>query len=208
MSKRMVKNTQVKVDLAQAKAITKLERKVSKIEKATKADVHFVDVAQTLTPGTTAAIGVLTPVAQGDGESNRDGEAISLRHISYKATLVPNAASAADSARVICFKWKSATGGVAPGAAAILEVPTNIDSPYNRDYRESLQVLFDKKIDVSNVNGTKHIKFNTMLHNSEATFISTASNHWNENHVFFLYLFTDNTNKATINYYSRVTFSP
>lgn len=204
----MVKVSQKNVDFAQAKAIVKLNRKVSKLVKANKSDSHFVDVAQTLTPGTTPALGYLVPVAQGDGENNRDGDAISLRHLSWKATLVPNASASSDACRIIIFRARTGLSGTPPPLSTILEVNTNIDSPYNRDYRNSYVILYDKKIDISQANGTKHLKFNTLLNNTMCTFTSTGTTHYNENNIWFYYLFSDNTNKAAINYYSRVTFSP
>lgn len=196
------------VDMAQAKAIVKLSKKVNRLVKANYVDSHFIDVAQTLTPGTAATIGYLTPISQGDGEQQRDGDAITLRHLSWSATLVPNASSASDAFRIILFRWKTATVGTAPSPSAILDVPTNIDSPFNRDYRDSLVVLYDKKVDCSNVNGTKHLKLKTRLNNVCATFTGFSAANYNENQIFYLYLATDNTNKASINYYSRITFSP
>lgn len=196
------------VDLAQAKAITKLNRKVSKLVKANHVDSHYIDVAQTLSPGTGAVIGYLTPVAQGDGENNRDGDAIALKYLTFKATLVPNSVATSDSFRIILFRWKGDTRGTAPAPGAVLQTPTNIDSTYNRDYRESLKVIYDRRYDASAVNGNKHVSVNVSLHNVACTFYDTTASSYNENHIWFLFLATDNVNKANINYYSRVTFSP
>lgn len=207
-AKPLFQVTKKQVDFAQAKAITKLSKKVSQLVKANRVDSHFIDVAQTLTPGTSGSLGYLVPVAQGDGENNRDGDAIALRHLSFSATLVPNASSTADACRIILLRIKSGLSGTAPPISTILQVPTDIDSPYNRDYRNSHVVLYDKKVDISRDNGTKHIKFNTLLNNALCTFTTTGAANYNENNIWFYFLMTDNVNKATINYYSRVTFSP
>uniref|UniRef100_UPI0040473BDD hypothetical protein n=1 Tax=Rheinheimera sp. TaxID=1869214 RepID=UPI0040473BDD len=117
-------------------------------------------------------------------------------------------ATTGDSCRFILFRWKAPTLGSAPGASTILSSTTNVDSPYNRDFRESLVVLMDKKFDCSTQNGTRTLRLRKMLNNVATTFNGTASTDWNENAIFFLVLFQENTNKTTMNYYSRVTYSP
>ncbi len=206
---QLYKVSQKQVDFAQAKAIVRLDKRVQRLQQAAKVDSHYIDVAQTITPGNTATLGVLVPVPQGDTEQSRDGDAIALRHIDYRVTFTPHAsATTGDSCRFILFRWKAPTLGSAPGASTILSSTTNVDSPYNRDFRESLVVLMDKKFDCSTQNGTRTLRLRKMLNNVATTFNGTASTDWNENAIFFLVLFQENTNKTTMNYYSRVTYSP
>lgn len=201
---KMVNALQKPIDRIQTKAISKLDRKVSRLVSAAKTDSHYLDTSQALTPGSTASIGILTAMNQGDTEQSRDGEAVSLRHMRFSATLIPNATAAFDACRLIVFRWKN-TG--APTVTQVLQASL-IDSPYNRDYRESVSVLMDKKLDVSITNGTKQIKLSKSLGNAVATFTGTTSADYNTGHVWFLFLFSDNTNKAQITYYNRITFSP
>lgn len=206
---QLYKVSQKQVDMAQAKAIIKIDRRVRRLQQASKIDSHFIDVAQTITPGNTATLGVLNPVAQGDSEQSRDGDAIALRHIDFRATFTPHAsATTGDSCRFIVFRWKSATGGTAPSTGAILDATTNVDSPYNRDYRESMVILMDKKFDCSTQNGTRSLHVSKLLNNVAATYSSTTAASWNENALFFLVLMQENTNRTTMNYYSRLTYSP
>lgn len=204
----LLPSSKKKMDFAQGKAIIQLNKKVNKLYKANQVDTHFFDTAQTLSPGTTASIGYLTSVAQGDTEQSRDGDSIALKYLQMKMTVVPHVSSASDSFRLILFRWKAPAGGNPPSAAAILATASNIDSPYNRDYRESLVVLYDRNIDASPVNGNKHVTIKKALNNVACTFIGASGANYNENHIWFLFLATDNVNKASVNYYSRITFLP
>lgn len=196
------------MDFAQAKAITKLDRKVKKLVRTSKVDLHYLDTAQTLTPGTTAALGYLTAIPQGNTENDRDGDAVSLKHLRVSMTLVPNTAAASDSFRIIFFRYRGDRGGAAPSVTNILQTSSNIDAPYNRDYRNSYKILYDRKIDCSDQNGVKHLIINKSLNNVACTFTGPLSTNYNENHVWFIFLATENANKAALNYWSRVVFSP
>lgn len=194
------------LDRNQGRALLDLKARLRRIEKATTSNRNYIDVGQTLTPGNTAAVGVLTPIPEGDTEQSRTGEKVTLRSIDMRITLIPNASALTDSMRVIVFRWKGDTVGSAPGASKILKSATNIDSPYNEDYRDQFVVLFDKTVAVSNAVGNKQMHLKRGLANATAVFNGALSTDWNANQVFFLFLATENTNKASINYYSRIHF--
>lgn len=202
------KNSQKAVDYAQSKALLQLKRKVSKLSQIHKADKHYLDVAQSITPGNTAVIGHLTSIAQGDGVGDRSGNEIALRRIEYRATITPNTSSAGDAGRFILFRWKAPCGAVAPQVSHVLQVTTNVDSPYNPEYAESLVVLKDTKIYCAPGSGTTGLNIQKMLGNSTASYVGTTGASFNEGQLFYVLVFADNTNKSTFSYYSRVTFSP
>lgn len=202
------KNSQKAVDYAQSKTILQLKRKVNKLSQIHKADKHYLDVAQQLTPGNTVAVGHLSAIAQGDGVGDRSGNEIALRKLEFRATCIPNINAQGDAGRLIIFKWRSAAGAVTPQAAYVLQSITNVDSPYNPDYADSVVVLKDTKIYLGQGAGATGVNVQKMLGNTTASYVGTTGASFNENNVFFLILFSDATNTTTFSYYSRLTFSP
>lgn len=205
---KLSKTTKKAVDSAQSKAILSLTRKVGKLQKIHKADRHYLDVAQSITPGNAAVIGHLSAIAQGDGVGDRTGNEIALRKIEFRATVIPNSSAQGDAGRFILFRWKGPCGAVAPQISHVLQSTTNIDSPYNPDYAESLVVLKDTKVYCSSGSGATGLNIQKMLGNANASYVGTTGSSFNEGQLFFVLLFAENTNKSTFSYFSRLTFSP
>lgn len=194
------------VDRNQGLAIKDLKKRISQIEKQEAGARKYIDVGQTLTPGNTFTIAQLTPIAQGDGDQNRDGDKVAARSLELRMTLIPNATSTSDTARIMVVHWKGNLLGNPPGASTILESTTNVDSPNAWDYRDQYTVLYDQKLDLSLVNGNKHILLKKGLKNKVVNFNGVNASDYTSGQIFLFMLCTDNTNKASINYYSRVRF--
>lgn len=197
-----------KIDMAQARAIVKLKREVNAIKKRDKVESHYCDVVQSLTPGNAATLLHLTPIAQGDGEGDRNGTEVALRSVHYRCTVIPNSSANGDAGRFILFRWKSACSGAPPSVGSILTSTTNIDSPYNPDFKDSLVVVKDTKIYVSPGSGATGLNINAYLHNSYASYVNTTGAGYNEGQLFAIILFAENVNKSTFSYFSRVRFAP
>lgn len=199
--------SKTRVDFNQGMAIKSLKSRLNRVEKESKDNLHFIDVAQTLTPGNTATIGVLTPIGQGDTDSQRSGDSVLIKRVNIKFTLIPNASALVDSMRLIVFRWKGSLSGTPPATTAVLQAITNIDSPLSYDYRDQMTILMDKRISVSNAVGNRQLELNK-AQNAKATFTDGSTTSWNAGAVFFLFLSTDNVNKASVNYYSRISYVP
>lgn len=202
---KLYQNTKKAVDTAQSKAIVSLKRKVDKLQKIHKADRHYLDVAQSLTVGNTATIGHLSAIAIGGGVGDRAGNDVALRRTEFRATVIPSTTSAGDAGRFILFRWKSSSP---PSSSQILQLNTNVDSPYNPDYAESLVVLKDTKIYTSPGAGSTGLNINRMLGNALASYNGATAGAIVEGQLYFMILFSDNTNRSTFSYFNRLTFSP
>lgn len=105
---------------------------------------------QGLLISSTHVIDPLTEIAQGDGEQDRDGDAIKI-----VSGFIRMAFSAVDSTNILrctLIRWRSAT---TPTAAEIYDDTTigangAIFSPFNHNRRSLFTVLMDKFIDIEN----------------------------------------------------------
>lgn len=186
----------------------RLTRKVARINRVLKAEIHAVDKSNNLTPGTTVYQQCISNVAEGDSDGNRSGTTTRLKNLKFNYTIVPNAsATAGDVCRFIIYRWKGPAAGGTPSSAYILESTSNVDSMYNFETRKNFQVLYDRKIDSSVQTGYKSNTIYAKI-DKDATYTSTGANDWDSGHIFILVLFAQAVNTATFNFYSRVTFMP
>lgn len=94
---------------------------------------------------------VMTQIAAGDGESNRDGTVIQLKSIYFRAIPEVNATAGKNKIRVLVWIDKSPAGSLA--ASDILEDATAnncLYSVYNTDNAGKYQILYDKLFIMNN----------------------------------------------------------
>lgn len=203
----LVPVSKTQVDRNQGVAIKKLKKKVNGIARALE-DTHQWNLGETKTPGITAAINIVSAVAEGDDVTDRFGRETTLTSWRFAFTVSPNASTTSDTCRLILFRYKSKTGGSLPTASDILTTTNNVNSSLNKTNRSNFEVLKDIKLDCSVQNGTKNRVFKIGMKKKKAYYSSSTAASYDAGHLFYLVLFADDTNKATFAYYSSVNFNP
>lgn len=204
--KTLMPVSKTQVDKNQGKAIMSLKKDVTKLKKVTKNAMNLYDTAPSVQPGTTAIVAQVSAVGGGTGLGQRVGDSVVMTSFECKGTFIPNTSTVYDACRYIVLKWKPDLAGATIGAGQILAVPSNINSAYNKNYRKDFTVLYDKIIDLSASNGTKTFKFRRSLKNTLATYNGSGAGSYGKNTIWYLALCTDNVNKSTIAFYTRLNY--
>ena len=169
------------------------------------AEIKRFDTTASVTPTATPGIVLLSDIAAGDDVGNRDGNSILAKYNTGTVQMSIAAASTLVEGRVLFF-IDTQNNGSAPAAADILEAPTNVLSPLNRDNTQRFTILNDIHITLSNtgdkISTQKYYK--KLGFHMRYTGTSTGTN--NKNSLYVLYMSTDNTNPPTINIYNRLAY--
>jgi len=117
-----------------------------------------VNQANVTFSGTTYA---LSDVPQGDTDSNRDGDAISL--VSLEISLGFYASSQVNACRMIVYQWFPAlSSGSPPAPSALLLAVGSALAPFsthNVDNYQQYKIIFDKTVALSTAEGLRLLNF-------------------------------------------------
>jgi glycosidase len=148
----------------------------------------------------------LTDVPQGSADSNRQGDAISLKHLEVNYGIY--AATQANAVRVIIFEWKPQVSS-GPGLSNILSLTGSAIVPfstYTIDQHQILSILYDATHSVSpteplRLGCFKHEFFNRSIQFSSATTTGTSK--------LFMYVLSDDgvTPYPTHSFVSKIVFT-
>lgn len=155
-------------------------------------------------------------IAQGTNDNERIGNSILAKDIYFRCQIgwLPSASIQVGISRFILFAWKDNASANAPSANKVLNDPSNINSPINKDYSDQFVVLKDKTI-AHNAYTTSvvmqsysHMKVYKTL-NYHMRWTASSATSITQNHVYILFLGAGATaaNQSTITCYSRLNFT-
>lgn len=180
----------------------------SKVYRFVNTEIKFHDVTTTATAiPNTGTINGLSAVAQGDGQSTRDGDSLKPLHLTIRGSVTNNTTNNRTTlARIIVFRGKQ-ENGVGFSATDILETST-VYSPKNYTDRFRTKILMDKVIPVPPNNNNS---YSPKLWNFSTKIIghvnySAASTSIEDGGIYILYLSDQATNPPTMDYYARLTY--
>lgn len=171
-----------------------------------KPEWKFADVTASGTTITTAATLVnLTPISQGDTDTNRNGDIVTFKSLFIRLSMTPNATAGMNFLRMIVVQDKASLSA-APNIGAILEASTNYLSPISNDSGKRIKVILDRTYTVdADGNGSQVDKLYRKL-NIRAEFDDAAT--IPQINSLYLVLISDQvTNGPSVSYYSRVRFT-
>lgn len=186
--------------------LRRLSSKVGRLEAESKSNVNSQYTTGAPTTGNTATLIPLTEIAEGDTYSSRTGRAIRVHRLRFSATATTASSTVRDTGRLIILRWKPALAGGLPTIGNILFNTTQVNSPFVPWNRKDYVVLYDKLFTV-NALEPQIIEFDSKL-DFTATYNDSSTSGRNENTLFALYLFAENTSPTTFAYYTQVMFSP
>lgn len=158
---------------------------------------------------TTGTFYLLSGIAQGDGETQRNGDKVKLSSISIKGLLQLDIASDPLSramVRIILINDK-VSNGIAPTAAQLLLTNT-IYGHYNPDNCPSRFKILSDKVYNMNLDKTNQIYwrlYENLSHHLTFTGITENQADANTGHIY-LYVITDLQVNTTLDFNSKLTF--
>lgn len=136
----------------------------------------------------------MTAIAQGDGASNRDGESVKVKGISFKSYVNHNPSGLTEQlCRIIIFRDIDSRGAI-PAVTDLLDT-ANVISHRNLDNTSRFTVLMDRIISVNADNDTTNC-FKYIDKDMHVKWTDTASTDTASGHLYLLYV----TNEPSINY--------
>lgn len=166
------------------------------------------DYTATQNVTTTGSIVALGEISGGDDASNRDGNKVLAKYITFKYLASSNASAATTFLRVMMIV-DTQNQGSAPSLSDILQVTTansNIVSPINVDNTQRFTVLFDDHLNFSNTGSQSYDRKHYNKLNFHMTWTSTAGSAINKNAIFLVLVSTQGVNSPSITYSSRLAF--
>lgn len=203
---RMVAGSAKTVAVNAQKRVSRLQRKIAR-----ETDIKAVDQLFNTTVDNTASITHLTPVAQGDSNSERDGNVIFPKAISARILLNINPASAVNNFARLMLVQDKASNGVAPTLASILaSTGQPITSPLNVANKARFWIHFDRTYALSVGDQDAIVdKFYKKLRKMRTTYIgSTALVASAGTNQLYLVLISDQTaTLPSFQVYTRVKYA-
>lgn len=178
---------------------------VNMLKGIVNAEKKRFDVRVTSSSSTTAAIAVLTGVAQGDDATDRNGNSILAKYMQVRVDTTMSGSATATVTRMIILV-DTQNQGTNPTAALILQDPTTYLSPLNIDSTQRFTVLCDKFFTTS-INGQRMTNYKRYIPlNFHLKYTGSAGSTFNKNNIFVLYMSNEATNVPDFTLYSRLVF--
>lgn len=184
------KNTKKTVDAKQTKAIKALERKLQAEVK------ELVQVQTAFSVTNTGNVLNLVPIAQGDGISQREGNAIRLKSLTMRHAFQHNIAGDINQfVRVILFCDKQQIADTSPSVTDVLETASYL-APYSLASKGRFSILHDKyfRLNANTHNGLAMTKKRKMT--QLVRYNSSATTDIQKNGIYILLI----SSQATANY--------
>lgn len=187
------------------RVIPQLIRDVSLIRDMINVEPKFVDTSGNGTISTTGVLGILSLLAQGNTDQQRNGNQVKLKDIKIQIDIGRNAAAASNRVRAMLIVDKEFDGAL-PTIANVLQT-SNVLSPLNKDYSKRFVVL-----------KTKHFMIDASMASKSFTWYcklpfhgfydgtTAAAADCKENQILLLLLEDQAINVASYAYYARINF--
>lgn len=181
---------------------------VWKLKGLVNSEMLKFDVVESGTPLTTAgAYAVhLSPIAQGDGPSDRTGNSIFARSINIKGQLVFNSSGATTQfARIAVVIDTQQVGDTSPAYTTLYNSAT-YNSHVNVATAGRFKILYSKVLEVDSVNNlSRPLNINIPMRH-HIRFNGTASTDIQKGGIYILATGSEATNGPSIRYESRLSF--
>lgn len=208
--------------------VAKLATAVAPVIAAINTEMKFNDITNTFSTYATATNSDLrcltSNVFQGTGEQQRIGQSILLKNMQVRLaqsmSMLTNQATPVLGChhRVMLLCWKDNATANVPTVTKILQAPSNIYSPVNKDYSDQFVILKDKHITFNarltpgtSTNGAGSQDFKSMKWykpiNWHLRWDATTS--VTQNHIWMLTMSTAPGATSAVNttFYSRMNFT-
>lgn len=183
----------------------KAYRGVRMLKGIVNSELNKVDTIIAATPTTTPGISLLTGLGEGTDVSQRIGNSILAKYLTYNIDASMNASASATHVRFIIFVDTLGTG-TAPTAADLLEVSTNTQSPIKIDSGPRFIILRDIHFDLS-INGDRiqHLKGYIPL-NIHIKYTGASGGSVYKNAIYLYEISSEATNAPDANLYFRLAY--
>lgn len=178
------------------KRLINVEKKIFEVDSAA------------ISVGTTFTVTNLLNPAEGLTSITRTGLSIKPLNLQFRGILYNNGASIFNFFRIIIFRYRG-EHGTAPVGADILAT-SNMDSIYNWPGRKKYHILWDHTYPFGSGTTDRQniVMFNKRIRlTGHTVFTTDAGTAIEDGGLYVLYVATDNTNKAVVDYFSRVQFT-
>lgn len=164
---------------------------------------------QTITPGNTWSISVISDIAKGDAVNNRDGDKVKAQILTVRQQIAVNASNTTGEVVRIAFIMDKQARGAVPSATdlGLVDDATGANQLMvsNLNYQGRFVVLKDTTYSLDTSQRFKCIKFSRYLRDKILQF-GTEGDDYENNAIFVCFWSSNNTNKATITSKYRLTF--
>lgn len=170
-----------------------------------------MDFYASTTYGNTFSVVCVSEIAQGLTSTTRVGDSLKIQHIYFKFMCVANNASSGSSVRVLVFRDLD-NSGTYPTATQFLEsgnVSLSQVCPAKFNTRERFSILFDETVNVLVSSQSSACGGFSRDHAGHILYLgATAAQASNGKGSVFVAIYgTDNTNQATVTWWSRILYT-
>lgn len=185
--------------------------KVKYLSSMINSEVHYLDKTQAAqaAASNSSFAGLLTEVVQGDGNSNRTGTSILMKSLLLRGQLnLPPTTTGPCNMRLFIV-MDTNKDGTAPTSGDILEDPTNVNSPLEKDMAGRFKILASRQYYLNN--GDFEVKTFKFFINKRGAGIHLKyddSTTEFKNQIWFVVTsdIATGSGPPTIDYYSRFAF--
>lgn len=178
------------------------------IKGLVNAEKMYLDTTNTAVSVTASGVVTqLNAIAQGDTTSSRTGNSVLMKNLFGRMVVVADASEANNSwVRIMIVKDKQQVGDTDPGVTSILATSTPL-SPLNRNTAGRFQILYDKLINLSVLQGAtiRTLKMNIPI-NCHARYNGTASSDIQKNGIYLVLVGNEVTTTPDCEYYFRLNY--
>ncbi len=114
---------------------------------------YFDLTGTTVNPTSSGTLALATAITQGAGVSSREGDAVNLRAVDFRAYMFTGSTSGVDALRIVIFQWNQDTAVGTPAAADLLSAPLlgTAAAPvahynFSNARQHKISVLFDELV--------------------------------------------------------------
>lgn len=181
---------------AKALALALMLKRMINVEK------KFIESATSSAQSTSATVALLTGIAQGDTQNDRNGNSIKAQSVSTKYNVEMNSSATATQVRIMLVIDKN-SNGAAPVLSDILDngVASNAVAHYNSDTAGSrFLILHDKSYSLS-INGSRTISgscYSKLNHHVKFTSSTGAQASCASGHLYLILWSDESTNTPII----------
>lgn len=187
-------------------AVGRIAKTVYGLQRMINSEAKFIDTAVSINPVSTGTITLLTAIATGDDDSNRNGNSILGKDVSSRIQLTLNASATATYIRLMLIVDKQCDG-VLPAVTDVLQTASTV-SPLNKDFSNRFVVIRDKLYSLDTVSSRTltdrmYSKVSFHLHYDGAT---AAIADCKENQLYLLTISSEATNTPALVSYWRFNY--
>lgn len=162
------------------------------------------DTSTTVNPSSTGAVVHLTAIAQGDGDSDRNGNSVFSRSLYIRGIMTKNASATTTFLRVLIVRDNQQVGDGTPGVTDILESAANT-APLNSNTVGRFTVLWDRIFALDSDKLTdQFVRFIPMRYHIR--YNGSAGTDIQKGGLYLVHLSDQATNTPSLNFHARVGY--